>query len=385
MSILKSPLYASFFLIIIFLQGCHDVVQREKKIVSGVTGKPQYATLFSVDHTDSCTIISIRNPWQGAENVRFNYYLVRRGMKLPDDLDSSDVIFTPVNRIICMSTTHLAMISALGEENTIVGISGKNYIYSAGIRRKITSDSIKDVGYDTNLNKEMILNLSPDLVMMYGVGSESVGYVSRIRELGTKVFFDAEYLENDPLARAEWIKVFGALYCRDRMADSIFKNEVKAYNDLKLFVNKRIKQRPSVLLGLPFKDTWYISPGTSFMSKLIYDAGGNYLWADNRSKTAVPMGIENVYVKALLADYWLNTGNATSLNEISLVDNRLVDLPCFRNANIYNNNRRITGDGGNDYWESGIIHPHIILKDIASILHPGLFGNYNLVYYRRIK
>ncbi len=385
MPILKSPVYTSFFLIFIFLQGCHGVGQPESEIVDDADAKPQYASLFSVDHTDSCTVISISNPWQGAENVRFNYYLVRQGMRLPGGLDSSDVIFTPVKRIICMSTTHLAMISALDEENTLVGISGKNYIYSAGIRRKVTADSIKDVGYNTNLNKEMILNLSPDLVIMYGVGSESAGYVSRIRELGIKIFFDAEYLENDPLARAEWIKVFGALYCREKMADSIFRYEVKAYNDLKLFVNKRIKKRPSVLLGLPFKDTWYISPGNSFMSKLIYDAGGNYLWADNRSKVAVPMGIENVYVKAMLADYWLNTGNATSLKEISIVDNRLEDLPCFRNDNIYNNDRRITGDGGNDYWESGIIHPHIILKDIASILHPGMFANYILVYYRRIK
>jgi iron complex transport system substrate-binding protein len=41
--------------------------------------------------------------------------------------------------------------------------------------------------------------------------------------------------------------------------------------------------------------------------------------------------------------------------------------------------------GGNDYWESGAINPQVILKDIASILHPELFENYDLVYYRKIK
>jgi iron complex transport system substrate-binding protein len=121
------------------------------------------------------------------------------------------------------------------------------------------------------------------------------------------------------------------------------------------------------------------------MGRLIQDAGGKYLWEGLTSDAAVPMGIENVFMKALTADYWLNAGSARSLKEISLVDKRLEDLPCYHNDNIYNNDKRITTDGGNDYWETGIIYPHMVLKDIASILHHNLFKDYNMVYYRRIK
>jgi iron complex transport system substrate-binding protein len=98
----------------------------------------------------------------------------------------------------------------------------------------------------------------------------------------------------------------------------------------------------------------------------------------------MPFGIENVYLRGLKADYWLNIGNVSSRNEISNVDQRLEDLPCYKNDNLFNNNRRVTVNGGNDYWESGSLYPHLILKDIASILHPGLFSDHELLFYKRI-
>ena len=54
----------------------------------------------------------------------------KRGSKLPAGVDSSAVIFVPVKKIICMSTTHLAMISALDEEKTIAGVSGTDLFFT---------------------------------------------------------------------------------------------------------------------------------------------------------------------------------------------------------------------------------------------------------------
>ena len=74
---------------------------------------------------------------------------------------------------------------------------------------------IQEIGYDDNLNKEMILKLDPDLVMVYGIGSESAGYIAKLKEMGVKVVYNADYLETDPLGKAEWIKLMGALYSRE--------------------------------------------------------------------------------------------------------------------------------------------------------------------------
>jgi iron complex transport system substrate-binding protein len=330
------------------------------------------------------TKVIIINPWQGAQGVNLEYNLVRRGSKLPDGLDSLAVIFVPLRKIICMSTTHIAMISVLGEENSIAGMSGPGFIFSESLSKKVTQGLIEDVGYEANMNKELILKIRPDIIMIYGIGSESSGYVGKIRELGVKVVFNADYLETEPLSKAEWIKFFGALYCKEHLADSIFESESQSYNSLKLYISRNVTDKPKVLLGLPFKDTWFVSPGNSYISRLIGDAGGNYLWQDTRSSISMPFGIENVYLYALNADYWLNIGSANTTMDISSVDQRLQELPCFKMGNLYNNNKRIAANGGNDFWESGAVYPHLILKDIATILHPDLFSGTELFYYRKI-
>jgi iron complex transport system substrate-binding protein len=244
---------------------------------------------------------------------------------------------------------------------------------------------IADVGYDDNLNKELIVNLKPGLVMVYGIGGESSGLVRKLKELNIKVLLNADYLEEDPLGKAEWIKVFGALFSKENVALKLFSDIEASYDSVKTLVGKKAADRPSVLLGLPWKDTWYISPGNSYISRLIADAGGEYLWKDTFSETSMPYGLEYVWMKAGNTDYWLNISTVRTAAEILAVDNRLGELRPFRNGNLYNNNNRVSVKGSLDYWESGTMNPQIILKDIASILHPGLFPGYKCYYYRKIK
>jgi iron complex transport system substrate-binding protein len=373
------------FLLTVICFACNRISVKETLINSlsedNIVTKAQR---FKIEKVKGYLKVNIINPWQGADNVSMEYYLIRRDSLLPEGLDSADVIFVPVKNIVCMSTTHAAMLAALGEENSISGVSGPGYVYSENLQKNIKAGLVADVGYDSGLNKELILSISPDIIMMYGIGSESAGYVGKIRELGIKVVFNADYLETDPLGKAEWIKLFGALYCKEEMADSIFKSEILLYDSLKSYILEKTSVRPKVLLGLPYKDTWYVSPGNSFICKIIADAGGEYLWKDTESSVSMPYGIENVYLKALNADFWFNIGSIESKSEIEAVDSRLTNLPCFLEGNLYNNTKRITKKGGNDYWESGTVFPHLILKDIASVLHPELFNNNDLYYYKKI-
>ena len=64
------------------------------------------------------------------------------------------------------------------------------------------------------------------------------------------------------------------------------------------------------------------------------------------SSVSIPFGIENVFLTALTADYWLNIGSVNTRDEISSVDQRLRDLPCFKNGNLFNNNNRTTAEWG---------------------------------------
>lgn len=370
-------------LFLVLFTGCRNEGKTILKNIQVTENLVTRAERFSLQKKSGYTLLKILNPWQGTGSVSMEYVLVEKNLPIPAAVDSSRVLFIPVKRIICMSTTHAAMISALGEMNSIVGISGREYIYSEALKEKVRQDNIPDVGYEAGLNNEVILKLSPDLIMMYGIGGESAGYTSRLEELGIKVLFNADYLENEPLARAEWIKLFGALYCKEELADSIFQAETLAYEKIRdsaLTTNAR----PKVLLGFPYKDTWYISPGNSYISRFISDAGGEYLWNDSRSDESMPVGLENVYMKALKADFWLNIGTARNKDEIIAADQRFADLPCFRKGNLFNNIGRINPGGGNDYWETGTLHPHLILRDLGKIFHPEIFQNDHLYFYRKV-
>ena len=386
----QKPFYAARtvcrIIFIITLLGSSCTRGNKRQSEAGSTGGSviKKADRFALQVTDTCTVLTIYDPWQGAGGIRHKYYLVKgSGFRLK--VDSSQIINVPVRRIICMSTTHLAMIKALKEVNSVVGVSGSGFIYDKEISRRVTEGLVSDVGYEAGMNNELIISTSPDLVMMYGIGSESAGYTGKIAELGIKIMFNADYLETDPLGKAEWIKLFGALYCKEELADSIFTDISDSYEKVKTYIRDNAVKKPGVLLGLPFRDTWYISPGNSYISKLIKDAGGSYLWETTESEVSMPLGLENVFLHSLKADYWLNTGAVTSKSEILSLDPRLGSIPPFKSGNIYNNNKRISGGGGNDYWESGTLNPQIILKDIAAILHPGLFENYEPVYYRKIE
>jgi iron complex transport system substrate-binding protein len=41
--------------------------------------------------------------------------------------------------------------------------------------------------------------------------------------------------------------------------------------------------------------------------------------------------------------------------------------------------------GGNDFFESGVINPHLILKDMIKIFHPDLLTDHQLHYYMKLK
>jgi iron complex transport system substrate-binding protein len=302
------------------------------------------AERFRIERNAEYTVLTILNPWQGASDVSQKWYLIRKGDAVPQGIDEKDIIRVPVTSLVCMSTTYIPMIRALGAEGSIKGISGTSLIYENSVRALVDSGKIADVGYEDNLNKELLIKISPELLMTYGVGSEATGYMNKVRDLGVKVMFNADYLETDPLAKAEWIKVFGALYGCEKEADQIFSSIKARYQELKSFVDVNIKNRPKVLLGYPWKDTWFISPGNSFSSTLLYDAGGDYLWRETKSEVSMPLAVENVWYKALKADFWINPGTASTIGEILALDGRLGELPCVANGNIFNNNNRVRTD-----------------------------------------
>ena len=381
----------TFYSIIFFCFSCgnHNKVSSysNDEINSSNSGNPEttisHALGFTINYYPDYKLIKIINPWQGAKNIQFKYILVNKGKKPPQNIDDAQVIETPIKRIICLSTTHIAFLDFIDKTNTLVGVSGSRYISNFKVIELIKKGEISDVGYDQNLNFELIISLKPDLVMSYGIGSEAANYIYKLKELGITVVINAEYLEQTPLAKTEWVKFMAAFYNAEKKANEKFtyiENEYNKIVELSKFANKK----PKVLTGLPWKDKWYVPGGNSYLARLISDAGGRYLWEGNDSRESLPLDIEAVFEKSLDADIWINPGAAIKKEDILIVDKRLKNFKTYRENVIFNNNAILNEFGGNDYWESGIVQPHVILKDIMHIFHPELLKYHRLVYYRKL-
>ena len=123
----------------------------------------------------------------------------------------------------------------------------------------------------------------------------------------------------------------------------------------------------------------------SFAAAYIRDAGGTYLWEDLNSREAVPLDLESIYARAAGADIWINCGAAGTIAEIVDTDKRLNRFQPVVTGKIFNNNAQINPAGGNAFWESGVMSPHLILADMISIFHPEVLPGHELVYYKHLE
>jgi iron complex transport system substrate-binding protein len=342
-----------------------------------------YAKGFEIHNYSDFQEVIVNNPWQKSQGETYSYLLASKKKSVPDSLMSKTIINIPGRKVIRFSTTHVGFIATLGKSSTIVGVSGKYFINDSTVCSSLENKNCLDIGFAPNIDFESILGLQPDLVFLYGLDPSVTGLVKRLVDAGIQSVLVSEFLEDHPLGKAEWIRFFSAFYNCEPLGDSIYReverNYIAARDSISL-----IKEKPSVLVGLPWKDTWYMAGGNSFTAKFIEDAGGEYLWKNNSNTDYIPLDMESVFQKAVNADIWINMGTAGNKAGVLSVDPRLQYLPAFQNGMIYNNNRRLNSNGGNDFWESGAVRPDIILLDLINIFHPDTTKKQEFFYYRKL-
>jgi iron complex transport system substrate-binding protein len=340
-----------------------------------------HANGFSLVPEGKNLLLTVRNPWQHAKGIELRYILsdtIHASVRIDE---FTWALKTPVRNVICLSTTHIGFLDYIGKTSSISGISGKDYIVNSAIREGIAGNRIQDVGYDEGLDYELILRLHPDVVFAYGVNVSVTNTINKLNELGIPVVMIGEYLEQDPIAKMEWVKVFAA--CYGLQIEARYNSAADRYDALKSMAAQSEK-KPTVLLGLPWRGNWYVSGAQSYVARLIHDAGGKYIWDHLDFNESRPMGLEMIYENALGAEFWINPGEARSKKEIVGVDERFGDLPAMANDRIFNNDNLMTG-GGNAFYESGVVEPDIILSDLIAILHPHLLPSHKLKYYRKLQ
>ena len=269
----------------------------------------------------------------------------------------------PLNSIICMSSSHVAALSAMDAINTVKGVSGLRYISDPSLDK----DFVKDVGYDAALDYETILHINPELLVTYAVNGAEPTYVSKLRSLGINTLILHDHLENHPLARAEYVRLFGALTGRQQVADSLFAEIRDRYHQLASYADR--ERAVKVLVNIPYGDAWYIPGEQGYMSRLVEDAGGVILGSAPGTSASSVISLERAYEYSLEADLWLNPGACSTRDELVRAHHMFPRFgPIVKGLPIYNNIRCVNDAGGNDFWERGAIRPDLILQDLIYVM-----------------
>ena len=341
----------------------------------------QYAEGISIFENEGFTIVKIIDPWPNA-NSDYTYILKEKSGIVPDSLQQYPIINIPINRLIATSTTHIPALEMLNVENSLVGFPGTDYISSEKVRSRIESGKVYDLGKSQHLNIEIMIELQPDVIIAHGIDNNNPA-LDNLQKSGLKVIMNGDWNEQTPLGKAEWIKLYGALYGKTAEVNKLFQEIEKSYKST-LALAKKVTFKPTVLSGAIYGSNWYLPQGKSWVSLLIKDAGGKYLWDETTGTGSLSLSFESVYERGKHADYWIGLGQFTSFDELVAANVHYGEFAAFKNKNIYSYSVKKGRTGGVIYYELSQNRPDLLLKDFVKILHPELLPDYQLYFYQKL-
>ena len=378
--------YFRIVLLFILISSCKNETKNNLPELSETTQIAlKYAEGFKITTSNNNKTIEILKAWPKAEK-KFTYLILTKEQAVKTTYNKADydgVIITPIIKSVVTSTTHIPALELLGAEETLVGFPGTDYISSEKTRQLIDNKKVRELGKNEGINTEVLLDLNPDVIIGFGVDGVNKTFET-IKKAGIPVIYNGDWAESSALAKAEWIKLFGVLFNKEKEADSIFNTIEKEYLAAKE-IAKQAKSRPTVLSGAMHKDVWYLPNGSSPEAQFLKDANVNYLWSDTSGNGSLALSFEAVLVKAKDANLWLSPSYYSSFEQLEKTNSLYTNFEAFKNRNIYTFANKTGATGGVLYYELGTARPDLVLKDLIKIAHPELLTDYQPFFFEKLK
>lgn len=373
----KMIITAAFFILI----GCKKNEKIEAVKIVNAQNSIEYASGLSIVKYEDYSVVTVSNPWPNADKD-FKYILKEKDAKVPDSLQSYTSIQVPLESVVVTSTTNIPFLEMLEVENKLVGFPHTDYISSEKTRALIDKGSVKNVGQNEKLNIEQLIELAPNLIVTFGVDNNNP-MLDNLKKSGLNVLIQGDWMEQSPLGKAEWIKLYGALFAKEDKAKELFDKIVESYNQAK----KLVADKPAtskVLYGSMYEDVWYVAKGNSWVAQFMKDAQATYLWADLKGSGSEGLSFEKVLDKAKTANVWIASGSFKSLDELQKANPHYGEFDAFKNKSVYNFEGKLGATGGTVYYELAPSRPDLVLKDYIKIFHPDLLSSYEFTFASKL-
>ena len=339
-----------------------------------------------------------------------------RRRRFPEEWTLAKVLRVPLKRVVALSTSQVGYLLRLGLRDNIVGVSDGNYIVDSILYERTrpssdhghTSEFVQSIGYDADA-LEKLMALHPDLIFDFTTGGDYDNY-EQIARTSLPLMLTSEWQESSPLAKMEWIKLYGTLFGVRSLADSIYEQEKNAYETLRTLIAHTSRSNggvagvsparggselqgasegeasptndslptsyfqlpttacPRVLAGMSYGGVWHAPGGSSFTANLIRDAGGCYLWASDSSRE-LTFSFEQVFALADSVDVWVNPSMFAAAEEIVALEPRVKNIRAFKEKNVFQNDGRRGLGLGNDFYEDAVTRPAELLWNFAKCIN----------------
>ena len=305
----------------------------------------KYATGFRLHETDTGVVVEVFKPYRRV------------------------CVKEPMKRLGTMSTVQVGFLYALDAMDMLVAVCNPELIYTP-----VKGDEI-DLGDSMKPSAERALQAGLDVLLAVNYGQYDNLEATRLEKLGVFTLYINEWQEHSPLARAEWIRVLGALAGKLRQADSIFDEVEEKYLKLSRDPLSSLEGRSggvsagrSIMSGNNFRGTWYVPSGKNYLAYLFKDAGAQYPFYNDDRETSIPLTVEETLRYFHDADVWVGAGGNT-LAELAEMDEKHTWFKAYRNGRVYNWRKQRLPNGANNFWERGVVHPEEMLEDVIHILN----------------
>jgi len=336
-----------------------------------------YAKGFRFERQTEGTILILTDPIKaGKEIARYRLVQSKSGVK---PMDGYTNIVVPVKSLAASSTTHAGFLSAIGSGGQLMGCNNPERLYDTLLFNRFLKGDLVRMGRDLEYNLEYLIASKPDLVLQTGIDGQ-FNPDTRLTGMGIPVMFVLEWMESTPLGRAEWIKVFGMITGRIRIADSLFHLIEKNYLACAK-LGREAPEKIKVLTGNVFKGTWYMPGGKNYMTRFFEDAGMDYLWKNTDQSSSLALSFESVVYQLADAPVWINV-NVDSLSQLIGAEARYSIFRAVKEHRVFSVFNRVNAHGGNDFWESAVVRPDMVLADLLAIAHPELIPDHSWNFYK---
>ena len=217
------PLFVLLGLLLSSCGGRQAAAQSELKAADTI----RYARNLHIEYYDDYVSVRIRDPWDTLRQ-RQHYVLVDRQRDLPAGLPQDGIVIrVPVEKAVIYTSVHTAIAEELGALDRVCGICEPQYITSPVVLQRVAEGRIADLGVSTSPNVEGIIDLGTEMIVASPF--ENSGYGSA-EKLGIPIVEAADYMENHPLGRTEWVLFYGLLLGEREAAEQIFARTEARYN-----------------------------------------------------------------------------------------------------------------------------------------------------------